>query len=155
MGDGCDPRRVGTYASTSARRSDALFSWNRDRYGSDEMTTPTLHGSTHWYLPSTPLGRWSVALFGLFVIAFVLFLAAAIASAGEWEEESFFDPLIPAILLLVGATSAVAAAAVGIAGIVRQHERSVAVIVVTALSASASFFFVGELLSVVGVLPQH
>jgi hypothetical protein len=94
-------------------------------------------------------------LFALFLVSFVVFLVMAATSAGEWKAESFFDPLIPAVLVLVSAAGAVAATAVGITAFVRQHERSIAVIVVTALSGYAAFFFVGELLSVIGVLPQH
>jgi hypothetical protein len=96
-----------------------------------------------------------MGFFGLFIASLGVFVVLASASAGEWEAESFFDPLIPAVLVLVSAASAVAATAVGIAAIVRQHERSIAVIVMSAVSGYATFFFVGELLSVMGVLPQH
>ena len=119
------------------------------------MTTPAVHNTTHWYMPSTSLGKWAMGLFALLIGSLGVFMVLASASAGEWDAESFFDPLIPAVLVLVSAASAIAATAVGIAAIVRQHERSVAVIVLSALSGYATLFFVGELLSVMGVLPQH
>jgi hypothetical protein len=96
-----------------------------------------------------------MGFFGLFIASLGVFVVLASASAGEWEAESFFDPLLPAVLVLVGAISAVGATAAGIGAIVRQHERSRAVLVMTVLSGFATFFFIAELLSVIGVLPQH
>ena len=119
------------------------------------MTNFAPPGATHRFWPTTRTGRWSVALFGLQVIALAVLVAVAAAHAGEWEAESFFDPLFPAVLLLVSAVSAIAAAVFGITGIVRQHERSTAVIMATALAGLMCFFFIGELLSAVGVLPEH
>jgi len=118
------------------------------------MTTPSMHKTTHWHMPPTSLAKWTVGFFAVFIASIGVFVVLAAANAGEWEAESFFDPLLPAVLVLVGAVSAVAATATGIAAIVRQ-ERSTAVIVMTVLSGFATFFFVGELLSVIGVLPQH
>ena len=119
------------------------------------MTTPSTHKTTHWQMPPTNLAKWTVGFFAVFVASIGVFVVLAAASAGEWEAESFFDPLLPAVLVLVGAVSALAATATGIAAIVRRHERSTAVVVMTVLSGFATFFFVGELLSVIGVLPQH
>lgn len=119
------------------------------------MTNPSVNKPTHWHMPPTSLAKWAVGFFAIFIASIGVFVVLAAANAGEWESESFFDPLMPAVLVLVSAVSAVAATAAGIAAIVHQHERSTAVIVMTVLSGFATFFFVGELLSVIGVLPQH
>jgi hypothetical protein len=43
----------------------------------------------------------------------------------------------------------------GVVAIVKAGDRSTAVILVTGISGMVTFFFTGELLSVIGVLPQH
>lgn len=40
-------------------------------------------------------GKWAMGFFGLFITSFIVFVVMAMASAEEWEAESFFDPLIP------------------------------------------------------------
>jgi hypothetical protein len=106
-------------------------------------------------MPPISLAKWAIGFFAILIASSGVFVVLAAANAGEWDAESFFDPLLPAVLVLVGAISAVGATAAGIGAIVGQHERSTAVLVMTVLSGFATFFFIAELLSVIGVLPQH
>lgn len=106
------------------------------------------------FVPESVPGRWSVGLFLLFVAALVVFSAVAIAGAGTWEP-AFFANLEATIPLLISAASALASAVVGIVAMVKKGDRSTAVAVATVVCGIVTLFFTGELLSVVGVLPQH
>jgi len=50
--------------------------------------------------------------------------------------------------------SALSTLIVGVVAI-RRNERALAVVFATVLAGMATMFFVGELLSVIGVLPSH
>jgi hypothetical protein len=69
--------------------------------------------------------------------------------------DRFFDRLDLAISLLVGAGAAFVAGIVGAISIFRAIDRSPVVVLATALSSLPSLFFLGELLSVIEILPSH
>ena len=119
------------------------------------MTVPGVHrtGGPR-FAPESTAGKWSVGLFLFFAVAMAVFAAVAIAGAGTWEPD-FFANLEATIPLLVTAASALGSLVVGVVAIVKAGDRSTAVILVTAISGMVTFFFTGELLSVIGVLPQH
>ena len=60
-----------------------------------------------------------------------------------------------AISLLIGPGAALATTIVGAISIFRRIDGSAVVVLATALGLLATLFFLGELLSVVGVLPSH
>ena len=106
----------------------------------------------HW--PDTLFGRWTIAMFGVHVVlmtAAVVFLSIV----GGSESEAFFDPPAPAVGLIIAAVAALAATVLGLISIFTHRDRSVPVIVATVLAAAPTLFFIGELLSMVGVLPGH
>lgn len=119
------------------------------------MTINTSHRATGWLWPTTRIGQWTMALFGTEVVLLSGLMIALSTNAGTWDNESFFTPLWPALVLLASAACGLGATTVGLLSILRRIDRSPAVIVATALAGYGSFFFVGELLSVIGVLPGH
>jgi hypothetical protein len=78
-----------------------------------------------------------------------------LALTGDMPSDRFFDRLDLAIPLLVGAGAAFVAGIVGAISIFRAIDRSPVVVLATALSSLPSLFFLGELLSVIGILPSH
>jgi hypothetical protein len=78
-----------------------------------------------------------------------------LALTRDIPSQRFFDPPLLASALLVGAGAALAAAVAGATSILRSIDRSPVVVLATALSSVAGLFFLGELLSVIGVLPSH
>lgn len=102
---------------------------------------------------STP-GRWSVGLFVVFVAAIVVFFVIAIAGSNTWGPEwtSNAEATIP---LLIAAAAAVGSLVVGVVAIVKSDDRSMLVTTATIVAGMVTVYFIGELLSVIGVLPQH
>jgi hypothetical protein len=78
-----------------------------------------------------------------------------LALTRDIPSESFFDPPELAITLLIGAGAAFATTIIGGISVFRQLDRSPVVVLATALGVLPTLFFLGELLSVVGVLPSH
>jgi hypothetical protein len=119
------------------------------------MTVPSGHKTRGPALaPESTAGKWSVGLFLFFAVALAVFVAVAISGAETWEPD-FFANLEATIPLLLSAASALGSLVVGVVAIVKAGDRSTAVILVTVISGLVTFFFTGELLSVIGVLPQH
>ena len=116
------------------------------------MTTPTLRRPVRW-IPRTRAGAWTVGLFVAHVVAMVMFFLLALAR--DIPTESFFDRPELAVTLLIGALAAFATTIVGATSISRRIDRSPVVMLATILGLLPSLFFLGEMLSVVGVLPSH
>jgi hypothetical protein len=116
------------------------------------VTTPTLRKPFRW-IPATRIGRWTVGLLVAHIVAMLVFFLLALTR--DIPSESFFDPPELAISLLLGAGAAVATTIVGAISIFRRIDRSSVVVLAFALSCLPTFFFLGELLSVVGVIPSH
>jgi hypothetical protein len=111
------------------------------------------HRGRNRFLPGTGLGRWSVGLFALHLVALLTFIVIAMRGAGTWDE-GIFEDLILGIPLVATMVSACSTLVVGVVAI-RRNERALAVVFVTVLAGMATLFFIGELLSVIGVLPSH
>lgn len=111
------------------------------------------HRGRNRLLPGTSLGRWSVGLFALHLVAFLTFMVIAMRGAGTWDE-GIFEDLVLGIPLVATMLSAFSTLVVGVVAI-RRNERALAVVLATVLAGMATLFFVGELLSVIGVLPSH
>lgn len=116
------------------------------------MNTPTLRQPIRW-IPATRIGAWTVGLLVAHVIAMLVFFVLALTR--DIPSESFFDRPELAMSLLIGAGAAVATTIVGAISIFRRIDRSAVVVLATALGLLPTLFFLGELLSVVGVLPSH
>lgn len=116
------------------------------------MTLARHGGSRFW--PETDLGKWTVGLFVLNVVAFVTFTVIAVNGAGTWDD-GIFDDLVLGIPLLVTVVSAISTLVVGIVAMARRSERATSVVLAVTLAGMATLFFLGELLSVIGVLPAH
>ena len=109
------------------------------------MTTGT--GDRHWHFRFWPIerfGRWSVGSAVAFVVGFTgLMLAAA---SGQEKGETFSDNWWltgPALLLFVGAFSALVS---GVVAMIREHDRSIGVILSTLVGLLVAFFVTGEFL---------
>jgi hypothetical protein len=83
----------------------------------------------------------------------LLFFLLALTS--DLPSSRFFDRPELAISLLVGAAAALATTIVGTISVFRRIDRSPVVVLATVLGLFPTLFFLGELLSVVGVLPSH
>ena len=109
-------------------------------------------------LPGTALGRWTVGLFCVHIVTMTVWLVLAVLLStvgGGFESENFFDPPVLAIGLILAAVAALAATILGLITIVTGRERSGLVIAATVLAGAPTLFFLGEFLSVIGVLPGH
>lgn len=104
-------------------------------------------------VPPTRMGRWTVGLWAVHLVAMLIYFVLALT--GDMPSDRFFDRLDLAISLLVGAGAAFVAGIVGAISIFRAIDRSPVVVLATALSSLPSLFFLGELLSVIGILPSH
>jgi hypothetical protein len=119
------------------------------------MTMHDVHGrGGQRFGPETIVGKWCVGLFLVFVTAFAVFMTLALVGAGTWEPE-FSANLEATIPFLIAVASALASLVVGLVAMVRGGDRSTGVVLATVISGMVTFFFTGELLSVIGVLPQH
>lgn len=117
------------------------------------MSMPGVQGTSGGFAPRSTPGRWAIALFVVFAIAMAVLMAIGSIGAGTWDPD-FWANLQMTIPLLVAATSSLSSLVVGVVAIV-QGDRSTSVTLVTAMAGMVTFFFVGELLSAIGVLPQH
>lgn len=103
---------------------------------------PVLHPHL---LPTTLLGRWSVALLGLCVGSFAVFFL--MVAAGQRGGETIFDNWLLTGPIAVAGISATAAALVGLIALVRDRERGLVVLLAIVLGALVTLFFAGELLN--------
>jgi hypothetical protein len=69
--------------------------------------------------------------------------------------EKFFDRPELAISLVAAASAAIATSIVGAISISRHIDRSRVVVLTTLVSFLPTAFFLGETLSVIGILPPH
>lgn len=115
-------------------------------------SSPTIHQPFRWK-PATRIGAWTVGLLGAHVASMFVFFLLALTR--DVPSVSFFDPLELAVALLIGAGAAFAATIVGAISIFRRIDRGPLVVLATGLGLLPTLFFLGELLSVIGVLPSH
>lgn len=116
------------------------------------MSAPTLHQPFR-RRPATRIGAWTVGLLVAHIVATLVFLLLTLAN--DIPSESFFDRPEIAIALLISAGAAFATTIVGTLSIFQRIDRSAAVVLATVLGFLPTLYFLGELVSIVGVLPSH
>ncbi len=95
-------------------------------------------------MPHTHLGRISCRLGILSLTFFAAFFA--LVAAGQRGGDTFFsNPWLASTMLAAGA-SAIAAAAAGLAAVIRQSERALSVVATIAFGAVVLAFALGEIL---------
>ena len=104
-------------------------------------------------MPKTRLGKWSVGFIIAFFLLFAIFLLFAVS--GQLGGDTFTILSAPAILLLLAGICGISSFFTGVVSIIKNKERSVLVLLATAIGFYVLFFALGESLSVVGILPQH
>ena len=119
------------------------------------QSTSSLKRRLRGQMPGTSLGKWTVAAFGVHVGTVAAVVAVLSTVGSGFESEAFLDPPALGVALVVAAIAALAATVLGMISIFARRDRSTLVIVVTVLAAAPTLFFIGELLSVVGVFPSH
>ena len=105
------------------------------------MTTIATPSGPH-LRPTTRLGRWSVALFGLFVLGLVTLMGAA--ASGQEGGDTILDNLWLGIPGVVAGPSAVASLVVGATAMIKSRGRSIATLVMVLVTAIVAFFLIGE-----------
>jgi hypothetical protein len=96
-------------------------------------------------LPETVLGKWSVGLFGGFIVFIALFFG--LIAAGQRGGETFFSNLYLTIPALIAAVSANAAFFTGIIGIILRKERAILVFLATAVGLFVIIFVLAEIIA--------
>jgi hypothetical protein len=99
-------------------------------------------------MPKTILGKWSIALFGSFII--LLATGMILAASGQNGGETIFDNLALGIPMLGAGATASAAFIVGLIAIIKLRERSVLVYISTLIGFLVLIFTLGELFG-----PEH
>jgi hypothetical protein len=106
-----------------------------------EMTTrtgdPNLH-LTVW--PVGRFGRWSVASAGTVIAGQIGFWLATLAGEERTSTEGFFDNwwlAAPALLMVAGGVSALVS---GVVAMIREHDRSIWVVLSTVLGLLVALF---------------
>ncbi|MBM3131470.1 MAG: hypothetical protein FJZ95_00340 [Chloroflexi bacterium] len=103
-------------------------------------------GWRRFLLPQTGLGRWATGLFIAFVILMVIQSALVMSRDGEdREDETFFDNLPLAALILVVGALAIGAGAVAAIAIIKKRERALPVFLILLFGLFALMFAVGEM----------
>ena len=101
-------------------------------------------------MPKTRLGKWSMWLIVIFFLLFILaqIIAAVGRSQGAFDNGSanIYQILIPITIIPAGICG-IAAFLTGIVSIVKSKERSVSVILATAIGLLVLIFVLGEILS--------
>jgi len=101
-------------------------------------------------MPKTRFGKWSVLLIVVFFVLFILvqITAAVGRNQGAFDSDSFnaYQILIPITIIPAGICG-IAAFLTGIVSIVKSKERSVSVILATAIGLLVLIFVLGEILS--------
>ena len=105
------------------------------------------------FMPKTYLGKLS----GKFMIAFFLFFGIAILliTFGQVGGDSIFDNLPLGILMLATGVSVIGSFITGLMSIIKNKERTISVYIITGIGFYVCFFLIGELLSIIGILPSH
>ena len=101
----------------------------------------------HMPIPRSRSGRWSLIFSAVAACLFAAFFVLVLS--GQKGGETFFSNPFLAGALTAGATSSVAAGIAGLYGIVREHERSLAVFVATTFGFLVLAYAIAE-----GALPH-
>ena len=96
--------------------------------------------------PTTKLGKWSIGLCIAFLILMVIVFMSVIFSAKDEISENFFEPLWPAVTLLIAGACEMIASVLGVVSIIKNKERSILVFFAVGVGLFALFFLIGELL---------
>ena len=98
-------------------------------------------------MPKTRFGKWSVLLIVVFFVLFILvqITAAVGRNQGAFDSDSFnaYQILIPITIIPAG----ICGIAAFLTSIVKSKERSVSVILATAIGLLVLIFVLGEILS--------
>lgn len=97
----------------------------------------------HGWLPTTPLGKWSLRLLAAFAAGLGLFFA--LVASGQRGGDSLLDNLWLLGSMGAAALSVIGAGVVGALAMLRQGERSVAVMFAVVMGSLSLFYFVAEL----------
>jgi hypothetical protein len=97
------------------------------------------------FLPKTTPGKWSAGLTAGLIVFFLI--ARLIVASGQQGGETFFDTPAISIPMALAATCGVAAFIVGLAGIIRNKERSILVFITTLIGLFVLIFIIGEFAS--------
>lgn len=95
-------------------------------------------------MPHTTLGKWSVGLFGAFIVLILIFFG--FITAGQRGGEGFFDNLYLAIPGVLSGVCGIAAFVVGIIAIVKQRERSALTYVAVIIGALITLWIAAEII---------
>ena len=95
-------------------------------------------------LPQSALGKWSVGLLAAFVVFFAVF--ELLVASGQRGGETFFSNLALTIPILFAGASGVLAFVTGLAGVVRNRERSILVFLAMLVGLSVLLFWIGEVI---------
>ncbi|MEX1124086.1 MAG: hypothetical protein WD895_03620 [Acidimicrobiia bacterium] len=108
------------------------------------MTTSTGDGHIHFFL-TKPFGRWSVTSVVVFGVG-LLAMQFAVA-LGKEGGETFFDNWWLSGPAFVAGAAAFSALVSGVVAMIREHDRSIGVILSTLLGLLVAFFITGEILA--------
>jgi len=107
------------------------------------MTTRTGNPNLHLTVwPAGRIGRWSVASAGAVIAGQIGFWLATLAGEERTSTEGFFDNwwlAAPALLMVVGGVSALVS---GVVAMIREHDRSIGVVLSTVLGLLVALFLV-------------
>lgn len=96
-------------------------------------------------MPRTRAGRWSLRLLGVSLIFFAAFYS--LVATGQRGGDTFFgNPWLSGTILPAGG-AAVAAATVGLVGVIKQQERSPAVYIAVVLGLLVLAFGIAEVVA--------
>jgi hypothetical protein len=100
------------------------------------------HFRVHFW-PTRPFGRWSIGSAAILILGQVAFWLAVLAGQDRGEaESSFFDNwwlAAPALVMVAGGLSALVS---GVLAMIREHDRSIGVILSTVLGLLLALFLV-------------
>lgn len=96
------------------------------------------------FKPKTTSGKWSVGLIIVFIVLLVLF--QLLVASGQRGGETFFSNLILTVPMLIAGVSGVSAFAIGLIGVIRSRERSIAVYLATLIGLLVPLFVLGEII---------
>ncbi len=107
------------------------------------MTVSTGDVRPHTHLrPTGPLGRWSVGSAVVFALGLIVEWLAMFSGQDRGESDTFFDNWWlagPALVLVVGGLSALVSGALAM---IREHDRSIGVIVSTLVGLVVALFLI-------------
>jgi len=113
------------------------------------MTTST--GDRHFHIhfwPTERFGRWSVASAGVFGVGLITLWLVTLSGQDRGEFDTFFDNWWlagPALFAVVGGLSALVS---GVLAMIREHDRSIGVILSTLVGLLVGIVITGELIGV-------